>query len=77
MDLPRKNGKRKKRRSRKVSKAFRTTLKRGNRIPMIVRHGDGGETVLAVGIDWDGKHYFDIPSNVHLIIPERRPAKDS
>ena len=69
MDLPRK---RKKRAKRKVSRGFRTTRKRGQRIPMIVRHKHG-ETVLAVGIDWDGKHYFDIPANVELVIPDRRP----
>ena len=61
------------RKQRKVSRGFRTTIKRGQRIPMIVRHKTG-ETIMAVGIDWDGKHYFDIPANVELVIPERRPG---
>lgn len=63
---------RKKPRKRKVSSGFRTTIKRGQRIPMIVRHKTG-ETIMAVGIDWDGKHFFDIPANVELVIPDRRP----
>jgi hypothetical protein len=63
----------KRRKRRKVSRGFRTTIKRGQRIPMIVKHKTG-ETIMAVGIDWDGKHYFDIPANVELVIPERRPS---
>lgn len=53
-------------------KGWRTIIRRGQKIPVIVRYKHG-ETLLSFGVDHDGNHVIDAPRNVEFVVPDRRP----